>query len=166
MDVWPAAQLGGFARQLLCWAAGAAALYAPTFALMCANSRYQQTIMHRLKREQPLDDILHSVCPGWMAEHSFRRHTDTVVGVAPLLVAALAYHRGAPEGTTPVGWVASEEVGLKVAVLEFGALALYKQICCFSTRLTPATQRDNIRVVCGVPLSSWTDYGISGTRGG
>ena len=139
------------------------AFYIPTFALMARNSVYQQTIMGRLKAEEPLDDIIHSWAPLWMTEHWFRRHTDSVVTMAPLLLLALAY-RAAPEKASLAGWLL-HDVGVCSFVLEFGALGLYKQVVCFSTRLTPATKGDNIRTMCGVPTSSWTDYGISGHTG-
>ena len=150
----------------LWWPAVALVLYAPALALVSRNSAYQDAIMHRLKREKPLDDFVHARVPLWLSEHRFRRHTDSVLALAALAVVALAYRgASAASASSPFDWLLSEEVCFRGFVLEFGALALYKQIVCFATRLTPATQMDNIRTVCGVVTSSWTDYGISGHTG-
>lgn len=144
----------------------ALALYVPTFSLISRNSAYQETIMHRLKEEAPLDDIVHAMAPLWMTGHAFRKHTDSLVFLAPGAVLILAFFFSATAASSPVQWLLSpNEMGFPAFFLEFGALGLYKQVICFSTRLNPATQTNNVRKVMGVATSSWTDYGISGHTG-
>ena len=48
-------------------------MYGGCLAFMRNNSRYQHTIMHRLKREVPLDDIVHARVPAHLATTGIRR---------------------------------------------------------------------------------------------
>ena len=119
--------------------------------------------MERMRQERPLDDLIHSLSPLWMTEHWFRRHTDTTVYLLPIVVLGMAKYGS--DTTSWRAWMISQAC-MPTFLLEFGALALYKQIVCISTRLTPATQSDNVRInSLGISTSTWIDYGISGHTG-
>ena len=160
-------------------------MYGGVVLLMARNTRYQEKIMDKLKKEAPLEDLVHSMVPLFFTHHRIRTFNDTVVAFAPILVLALAfvYSEGGEEGgersrrtsrfnaSGPLGygvgaWL-QHEARIPELVLEFGALALYKMCVCVATRLPPATQSDNIRTHLNglIATSSWLDYGISGHSG-
>ena len=138
-------------------------LYTPVIALMAWNTRYQFCIMERMRQEKPLDDLIHNLSPLWMTENWFRRHTDTVVFNLPIVVLGLAKYGSSMDSWRT--WMIMQ-ARVPMFLLEFGAFALYKQIVCISTRLSPATQSDNVRInSLGISMSTWIDYGISGHTG-
>lgn len=145
------------------WVFAMLTLYGLAFQLMLWNTRYQFRIMERMRQERPLDDLIHSLSPLWMTEHWFRRHTDTAVFNLPIVILGMAKY-----GSDTASWRTwmITQACMPTFLLEFGALALYKQIVCISTRLSPATQSDNVRInSLGISTSTWIDYGISGHTG-
>eukprot|EP00927_Polykrikos_kofoidii_P044117 TRINITY_DN38174_c0_g1_i1.p1 TRINITY_DN38174_c0_g1~~TRINITY_DN38174_c0_g1_i1.p1 ORF type:complete len:205 (+),score=16.86 TRINITY_DN38174_c0_g1_i1:107-721(+) len=132
-------------------------LYGPAQCLWWYNTRrqFKQPLYNRLTQEEALDDWTHSKLPlEWgLSQSWFRTAADSLAIIGPLAVLGREFLNGRR------AW------GLTDYVLEFGALALYKQLVCIATRLPPAVQHGNIRHICGFPVSSWIDYGISGHTG-
>merc|ERR1711907_614429 len=148
------------------------ALYVGVLLMMARNTRYQEKIMHRLKQEAPLEDLVHGMVPASFAHPRIRTFNDLVVGLAPLLVLAHAFSSSGARGPRKqgygrvAGWL-QQEARVPEMILEFGALAFYKMCVCVATRLPPATQSDNVRTHFNglIATSSWLDYGISGHAG-
>ena len=133
----------------------------PVLALMMWNTRYQFRYYGRMRRENRWMTS-YSLSPLWMTEHWFRG-TQTRRYIFYRLL-CWGWQSGS-DITSWRAWMISQAC-MPTFLLEFGALALYKQIVCISTRLTPATQSDNVRInSLGISMSTWIDYGISGHTG-
>merc|ERR1711907_303587 len=132
-------------------------LWALTFGLLAYNTRRQYSLLTRLSKERPLDDLLHSAFTSeqWIESNAHTFHSLDKLLTGFLVVVATEYMA---QGKCPL------DIGQYLT--EFGCLSAYKQFLCIATRLPPARQQSQVRYLCGVlPVSSHIDYGISGHTG-